>query len=45
MRHIAEQIDKLYWDSGAPDLEIPDVSTEADEHGALTQDDDLTLDP
>ncbi|OCK84363.1 hypothetical protein K432DRAFT_320534 [Lepidopterella palustris CBS 459.81] len=48
IRHVAEQIDQLYWDSAAPDLEVHDpVAATNDEEGATSNirvEDDLRLD-
>lgn len=41
IRHVAEQIEKLYWDAGAPTLDAHDVW---DDDDALKEGDDLCLD-
>lgn len=41
--HVVDQIDLLYWEAGAPELdEEPDVA--ADDPDMLYRNDDLTLD-
>lgn len=40
IRHIAEQIDKLYWEAGAPDLHADEALSQT----GITPDDDLTSD-
>ncbi|KAF1986888.1 hypothetical protein K402DRAFT_376895 [Aulographum hederae CBS 113979] len=48
IRHVAEQIDKLYWDAGAPDLfalEIDDAAANDIDDPTIRRDDELASDP
>jgi hypothetical protein len=46
IRNVAEQIDQLYWNLAAPDIEVKDAidGDDSESSGALRIGDDLTLD-